>query len=449
MQKLIIYLCLLLLPGVSFCQGEVLDKVVGQVGNEYILLSEINEYFLAQKNQNSKITEDSKCEIVDNLLFQKLLTNQAKLDSVKVSNELVENQLDARIDRVLAYMNNDISQFEAYYGKSVSEMKDDLREDLKGQLYADEMQRKIVENVKVTPADVKAFFASIPYDSLPYYNAEVEYSELNFYPKTSKQERQRIKDKLESLRTRIVENGESFEDLAKKFSQDGSAPNGGDLGWSKRGAMVPEFEAAVFNLEEGQVSQIVETEFGYHLIKLLERRGNSFHARHILLRPEISDNDKKAALHELDSVVSMIKTDKLSFVDAVQKFSNKNFPSYTNGGRAINPHTENNFFEISDLEPDIYFTIDTMKVGNLSSPIAFTDPFGEKAYKVVRLDSRSEPHKADLEKDFSRLKENAINMRRQDTLDRWKMKTIHSTYINIQPEWTAQCPKLSVWLQPN
>ena len=268
------------MPGVSFCQGEVLDKVVGQVGNEYILLSEINEYFLAQKNQNSKITEDSKCDIVDNLLFQKLLTNQAKLDSVKVSNELVENQLDARIDRVLAYMNNDISQFEAYYGKSVSEMKDDLREDLKGQLYADEMQRKIVENVKVTPADVKAFFASIPYDSLPYYNAEVEYSELNFYPKTSKQERQRIKDKLESLRTRIVENGESFEDLAKKFSQDGSAPNGGDLGWSKRGAMVPEFEAAVFNLEEGQVSQIVETEFGYHLIKLLERRGNSFHCNH-------------------------------------------------------------------------------------------------------------------------------------------------------------------------
>ena len=238
-----------LLPTLVFAQREVLDKVIAQIGGESLLQSEVEDAYTMEAGRNPKVPTDLRCQIVENLLLQKLLTNQAKIDSVVVSNDMVENQLNARVDRVLAYMNNDVSQFESYYGKSVSEMKDELRGDLKDQLMAEEMKNKIVEKITITPSEVKQYFKSIPYDSLPYYNAEVEYSEINYYPKPSKAERQKITDKLNSIRTRIVENGEKFEDLAKKFSIDGSAAAGGDLGWAKRGAFVPEFVATAFNLE--------------------------------------------------------------------------------------------------------------------------------------------------------------------------------------------------------
>ncbi len=445
----ILYALVLFLPVACFAQTKVLNKVVAQVGGETILLNEIDDNYLGQTRGMTNIPPDLKCQIFEGLLMQKLLTNQAKIDSVKVSDEQVEGQLNARFDRVLAYMNNDMAQFEEYYGKSVNEMKDELREDLKDQMLADEMKNKVVDKITITPSEVKAYFKSIPRDSLPYYNSEVEYSELIFYPKPNKMERQRVIDKLNSIRQRIVENGEKFEDLAKKFSMDGSAAAGGDLGWAKRGAFVPEFEATAFNLEEGQVSSIVETEFGFHLIQLLERRGNSFHARHILIKPELSASDKEAAQKTLDSIIVLLKTGKLSFPDAVKKFSNKNYPSYSNGGRAINPHTNTNFFEISDLEPDVYFALDTMKLGGISTPIEIRDPYGETAYQVLMLQARTDPHRASLEKDFSRIKDSAIMNKRETELDNWIANKIRDTYISIDPEWLKTCPGAQKWKKAN
>ncbi len=445
----ILYALVLFLPVACFAQTKVLNKVVAQVGGETILLNEIDDNYLGQTRGMTNIPPDLKCQIFEGLLMQKLLTNQAKIDSVKVSDEQVEGQLNARFDRVLAYMNNDMAQFEEYYGKSVNEMKDELREDLKDQMLADEMKNKVVDKITITPSEVKAYFKSIPRDSLPYYNSEVEYSELIFYPKPNKMERQRVIDKLNSIRQRIVENGEKFEDLAKKFSMDGSAAAGGDLGWAKRGAFVPEFEATAFNLEEGQVSSIVETEFGFHLIQLLERRGNSFHARHILIKPELSASDKEAAQKTLDSIIVLLKTGKLSFPDAVKKFSNKNYPSYSNGGRAINPHTNTNFFEISDLEPDVYFALDTMKLGGISTPIEIRDPYGETAYQVLMLQARTDPHRASLEKDFSRIKDSAIMNKRETELDNWIANKIRDTYISIDPEWLKTCPGAQKWKKVN
>lgn len=220
----------LFMPIMCLAQPKVLNKVIAQVGGETVLLNEVEDNYLGQTRGMTNVPPDLKCQIFEGLLLQKLLTNQAKIDSVKVSDEQVENQLNARFDRVLAYMNNDMAQFEEYYGKSVNEMKDELREDLKDQMMAEEMKNKVVDKITITPSEVKAYFKSIPHDSLPYYNSEVEYSELVYYPKPNKLERQRVIDKLNSIRTRIVENGEKFEDLAKKFSMDGSAAAGGDLG---------------------------------------------------------------------------------------------------------------------------------------------------------------------------------------------------------------------------
>jgi peptidyl-prolyl cis-trans isomerase SurA len=441
------YLLLIIffLPFAVQSQEIVLNKVIARIGGETILMNDIEDNYLGQTRGMTNVPENLRCQIFEGLLLQKLLTNQAKIDSVKVSDDQVENQLNARFDRVLAYMNNDLAQFEEYYGKSVNEMKDELREDLKDQLMAEEMKNKIVEKLAITPSEVKDYFRSIPYDSLPYYSAEVEYSELDYYPKPNKIERQRVIDKLNSIRQRIVEQGESFEELAKKFSMDGSANAGGDLGWAKRGAFVPEFEAAAFNLEPGQVSSIVETEFGFHLIQLIERRGNSFHARHILIKPELSENDKKIALHTLDSVVTLIRKGELSFPAAVKKYGNKNFPSYSNGGRAVNPQTNTNFFEISDLEPDVYFTLDSMDVDQISAPFEFKDPYGEIAFRVLMLQSRTEPHKASLEKDYSRIKDNAMILKKDNELNNWVGKNIKETFVSIDPEWLAKCPTLEKW----
>jgi peptidyl-prolyl cis-trans isomerase SurA len=229
------YLLLIIffLPFAVQSQEIVLNKVIARIGGETILMNDIEDNYLGQTRGMTNVPENLRCQIFEGLLLQKLLTNKAKIDSVKVSDDQVENQLNARFDRVLAYMNNDLAQFEEYYGKSVNEMKDELREDLKDQLMAEEMKNKIVEKLAITPSEVKDYFRSIPYDSLPYYSAEVEYSELDYYPKPNKIERQRVIDKLNSIRQRIVEQGESFEDLAKKFSMDGSANAGGDLGWAK------------------------------------------------------------------------------------------------------------------------------------------------------------------------------------------------------------------------
>ena len=265
----------LLLTFSLFGQRKVIDQVVATVGSEIVLLSDVEERKALVAAQQGNLPENADCFILDNILSEKLLVNQAKIDSVVVSDEEVEAQLDARIDQILAYMNNDYRQFEDYYGQSVNEVKEEFREDLRNQLLAQRLQGEVVTGTTVTPSEVKAFFNRIPTDSIPYFDSEVEVREIVLRPKISEEQRQLAIDKLTNIRQRIVEGGEDFAELAKVFSDDfGSARIGGDLGWTKRGKFVPEFEAAAYKLDEGEVSKIIESEFGFHLIQLLERRGN-------------------------------------------------------------------------------------------------------------------------------------------------------------------------------
>lgn len=436
--------CFLLITTGSSAQREVIDKVVATVGGELVLLSEVEEQRALMASQQSDLPDDVRCDIMDQIMANKLLLNQSKLDSILVTDEEVEVQLDARIERILGFMNNDVSQFEEYYGQSINEVKAQFREDLKNQLLVERMRGDIMASVTVTPSEVKAFFKSIPSDSLPYFNSEVEIGEIVYKPKVNEEERNKAVTLLEELRERIVEGGEDFAELAGKYSDDGSARAGGDLGWAKRGRYVPEFEAAAFRLEKDEISPVIKSEFGYHIIQMQERRGNSIRVRHILIKPDITDADLELAREHLDSIRQLILDDSISFSYAVKRFGNEDQQSYNNDGRMVNPATGNTFFEIGDLDPDIYFTVDTMDVGGVSEPFMFRDQTGTRYFRVVQLQSRSSPHKADLKQDYSKIQKAAIEAKKSDFISDWIREKVGATYIDIDPMF-AGCPVLRKW----
>jgi len=425
-------------------QQMVVDKVVAVVGGELILLSEVEEQYALNKAQGGNLSEDARCRIVDNLLTTKLILNQAKLDSIEVTDAEVEEQLNARIDRILEFMNGDVSQFEDYYGQTINEVKKQFREDLLNQLLVERMRGQILQGVKVTPSEVRDFFQSIPKDSLPYFNAEVEIREVVYAPEVNAEERQRAIEQLEEIRARIVEGEAEFTAMAQKYSDDGSARVGGDLGWAKRGRYVPEFEAAAYKLDPMEVSPVIETQFGFHIIQMLERRGNSIRVRHILIRPEITEEDLAIAESTLDSVRGQILDGALSFSQAVKEYSFEETQSYTNDGRVVNPATGNTFFEIGDLDPDIYFAIDTVEVGGITAPFEFRSPTGETMFRIVQLQSRTAPHKADLELDYNRIMEAAKESKKNDYVNQWIDTRVQRTYIHVDPMY-ASCPNLAKW----
>lgn len=433
--------------GVFGQQPEIIDQVVAKVGGEIILLSDIESQFALMKSEQGSLPEEARCLILDNLMTQKLLLNQARIDSIEVGDEEVEGQLNARIDRILRLMNNDVSQFEAYYGRTITEVKSQLREDLKDQMLTERMQGSIMQQATITPREVRQFFAQIPEDSLPYFDSEVEIREIVMFPEVNATERQKAYDKLAELRQSITEGGESFAELATKYSDDpGSARNGGDLGWASRGDYVQEFEATAYNLEIGEVSEIIETEYGFHFMELLERRGNTIRLRHILLKPDITQADLDLTILKLDSVRRLIADDSLSFSDAVKEYSSEDRQSYNNDGRVVNPKSGDTFFEIADLEPEVYFAIEDLEVGEMTKPIAIRTQMGERAFQLVKVESLTNPHKASLDADYSKIRNAALEEKRARITSDWVENKIKSTFVEVTPSY-RQCPMMEVWME--
>lgn len=423
---------------------QLIDKVVGTVGQEIILLSEIEDQFsLAQKRQPG-LPVDARCQIMEAVMAQNLMLNQARLDSIVVTDDEIDSQLDARIQNILQYMGGDEKQFEDYYGATITDVRKQFRTDLENKLLIERMQQQIIADATVTPSEVKAFFDLIPKDSLPYFNSEVEVAEIIAYPETNDTERMAAKARLQEIRDQIVAGGD-FAALAKKYSNDqGSGAQGGDLGWAGRGNYVGEFEAEAYNLEVDELSEVIETEFGFHLLQLLGRRGNSVHVRHILITPNITPADEALTLHKLDSVRQLIMTDSIPFQYAVSRFSDENEGSYSNGGNLVNQKSGNTFFEVGDLDPDIYFTIDTMEVNDVSAPFQFLNPRGTKGYRMILLRSRTQPHKASLELDYAKIRAAALESKKTKFMNEWVDSHINNTYIQIDNQY-SNCEMLEKW----
>ena len=415
-------------------QSILIDKVVAKVGSEHILLSEVEEEFSYAKTKDPSLTDDIKCLIIDNMIAQKLVIYHAKIDSVEIAEDEVETQLDYRFESILRQMNGDEAFFQDYYGATVAEMKERFRDDQRHKILAEKMQYKLISEIEITPKEVEKFYKGVPSDSLPYFKSEMEISEIILTPKVNDIERNKALDKITDLRKKVVSGEASFADIASKFSQDpGSAVRGGDLGFAKRGVYVPEFEVTVFSLAKDEISEIIETEFGFHFIQLIERRGNTIRARHVLIKPEITADDLTLAKNKLDSIRQLIASDSMTFEEAVMKFSLKNLPSYSNSGRVKNQNTNNTFFAADDLDPDTYFAIFELKPGQLSSPLSIQLPDGQKAFRLIKLNTISKPHKASLKEDFDKIAGFAKESKKNEYFLKWLKKKREETFIYTDP----------------
>ncbi len=417
-----------------FGQSYLVDKVVAKVGSEYILLSDIEEEYAYAKSKNPTLSKDVKCSVLENMIAQKLIIYQAKIDSVEITDAEVNTQLDYRFESILRQMNGDEAFFEEYYGATVSEMKERYRDDQKQQILAEKMQHKLMGEIEITPKEVEAFYNKIPLDSLPYFKSEMEISEIVMTPKVNPASRQMALDKITDLRNKIIAGTITFEEAASKNSMDpGSALRGGDLGFAKRGVYVPEFEATVFSLKKDEISDVIETEFGFHVIQLLERRGNAVKARHILIKPEITSDDLEKTKLKLDTIRNKILVDSITFAAAVKKYSLKSLPSYANGGRVKNYNSNNTFFAADDLDPDTYFAVYSLKPGEIAKPILYSMPDGQKAYRLLQLNSISKPHRANLKEDYDKIANFAKESKKHEYFLKWLQEKRKETYIHIDP----------------
>lgn len=448
MKQRITHITLAILFALTTCQLQgqdtiVLDKIVAKIGGEVIFHSDVEEQMAMMRERKGNPGKTEQCLILESLMAQAMLVHYAKIDSVEVTEDEVDAEIDARMDQILTYMNNDRKLFQEVYGQTVSEMREQVKDDMQRKLLGDKMQAEIMKNVDITPAEVLEFYNRIPKDSLPYFNAEVELAELVIYPQINEEERTKALEKINKVKD-LLKAGEDFATLARKYSDDGSARDGGDLGWTTRGSFVPEFEATAFQLEVNETSDVIETEFGYHILQLLERRGNSIHTRHILVRPRITDADLQKTVNKLDSIKMLIAADSLSFPDAVHRFGDKRVQSYSNNGRMINPKTTNTFFETADVDSEIFFSIDTLKVWDITPPIEYRTPLGDYSYKIVQLQGRTTPHKANLKQDYSRIQDAAKESKRNVAFSDWVDKHIPNTYIVIDPQY-KDCPNIDKW----
>lgn len=434
-------------------QGIVLEELVARLGGEILLSSELKSQLDYQTAVTGSLSQDDSCRVIQDMFLGKLLIDQAKIDSIIVPEEQVEAELDRKIQHIIQMMNGDVERFQNYYGKNVSQVKRMMRKDLHDQMLSNLMQRQILSKVKITPKEVIDYFESIPRDSLPYFNSEVEVGELVMFPKVNQEEREKAIAHALQVK-KMLEEGQDFHTLARQHSDDpGSARMGGDLGWQMRGTFVPEFEAVAFNLEIGEISDLVETDFGFHIIRMMGRRGNRIHVEHILIKPEITKEDIRKTYEKLDSVRHLIVTLDMPWEIAVRQFGSDEVQSYHNGGRATNPLTGNTFFETPDLEPDVFFAIDTLEVGGLTKPLEVYDPSSRDEVatylKLVKLFSRTRPHTANLGLDYDKIKSAAIEQRQQNYLLDWLERKRSETYIDINPDYMPACPRMDLWREIN
>lgn len=442
-RKVVICFCILVFITIARGQESLLiDKVIAKVGSENILLSEVEEEFSYALKQKPGLEPEIKCEILESIIEQKVIIYQAKLDSVEISEDEVETQLDFRFDAVLRQMNGDESFFKEYYGATIAEMKDRYRDDQRQKLLAEKMQFDLLSAIEITPKEVEKFFRSIPPDSLPYFKSDIEFSEIVIKPVVNEVEKNNAFEKIRNLREKIVDGKEDFAKLASKYSQDpGSAVRGGDLGFAKRGSYVPEFEATVYSLQKDEISDIIETEFGFHIIQLLERKGNSVKARHILIKPEITSDDLNLTKTKLQEIKRLIENDSITFEKAVKEHSIKNLPSYSNSGRVKNYNNNSTFFAADELDADTYFTLFDLKPGQLSNVESFSFPNGEKAFRLLKLNSLSKPHRANLIEDYHKIANFAKESKKMEYFNNWIQERKKEMYIFIDPSF-GYCPNL-------
>ena len=427
---------------------ETVDKIAAQVGDNIILLSDIQAQKIQILQAGMELEPGIDCQILEQLMFQKLLLNQAELDSIIISDAQVDAEMEQRI-RVIEGQIGGREKLEAFYGKTIGDIKREFRSVIHDQLLSQEMERTITADVSVTPREVQRFYESIPYDSIPLISSQLSFQQIVQYPEITAEDKDRAFNKLNEIRTKIVEGGKSFSTQARIHSMDpGSASKGGTIE-ATRGMMVPQFEAAVFSLEKNGVSDVFETDYGYHIVKLLDRKGDDYKCQHILIIPEFDYIAVEMAERRMDSCYRLLQSGKITWEEAVQQFSNDE-STKQNNGTITNPITGDIMWEMEDLnqvDQQIYLLTNSMEAGEISKPSLYTNMIERKeGIRIVRLVKRTSAHRANLKDDYALIKTAAENDKKQKMIAEWTASKIGNAYIRIDEEF-HDCEFFNNWLQ--
>ncbi len=420
----------------ALAQSNMIDGVVWVVGDNAIMRSDVEEQRMRLQYEGTRLKGDPYCVIPERIALQKLFLHQAQIDSVVASESQIEMQVNMRMDHFLREIGSK-EKMEEYFKKTTSEIKEEMRQTIADQMTIQMEQQKITGDIKLTPAEVREFYESLPADSVPMVPAAVEVQIITLEPPIPQEDLEATKNRLREYAERVNNGTADFSMLARLYSDDqGTASKGGELGFFGRGTMVQEFTNAAFALTEpGQVSRVFQTEFGYHIVQLIEKRGDRINCRHILLRPRVSAPIKEKTFEKLDSLATAIRSGKMTFEMAAIDFSaDKN--TRMNGGVMTNENTSASKFEYQELPPEVAKVVYNMGVGEISQPFAMMDKsLGREVYAIVKLKQKTANHKANLNDDYQLLKQHCEAAKQQEILSKWIEQKIEETYIYIAPDW--------------
>lgn len=421
-----------------------IDRIIAVVGREAVLYSDLVVRVEQAKQGGGQSGRALECDLLEDVLYEKLLLEQAKLDSVESDDGQVNAELDRRIRYFVQQIGSE-KKLEEFYGKSIAEIKADFRQQVKDQLMVQQMQQRITADVNITPREVKRFYERIPEDSIPFISAEVEHAVILRVPKPSEEEDRRVRRRMEEFREAVANGTKEFCTVAILYSEDpGSAKECGELGMVPPGVMVPEFDAVAASLKEGEVSQVFKTQYGWHFMQLIERRGEQYNARHVLMRPVVSPADLAGARNLLDSLRSEILAGRLSFEKAASEYSDDE-ESRGQNGLVIEPNDNSTRWAIGELDQQTFFVLDKLKPGEVGEPQLVVQPDGMKAYRLIKLISRSEPHRANLKDDYRLIQQAAEGKQRSELIDRWINEHIGAIYVRLDEDHLS-CPFKYTWV---
>lgn len=427
-----------------------LDKIIATVGNEIILQSDIQgQINHVSQTSGGFISKAQECSMFEDLLFQKLLVNQARLDSLVVPEAQIEGEMNSKIQYFLSQLGGDQKALENFYGKSIEGMKQDFRGLIEDRLLAEMMQQQIMQSVSVTPSDVYTFYQNIPKDSLPIMDEQYEVEILVIKPLIEQQDVDKVKADLELWRDQVATGQKSMSTIAVLYSEDpGTRSKGGKTGFQPRGTFVPEFEEIAYNLEKGEVSRVFETEYGYHFMQLIERRGESVNVAHILKKAKVRPENLISAKQKADSVYQLLATDSISFKYAVKSFS-EDEKTNNNNGIIQNPYTMGSRFDaklLQQYKPQVYNSIRWLSQNQLSKPFLVQNPVDGEAYVIARVTYKKEKHKANLQDDYQMIENATKSELQQKEFMNWISKQLYNTYIRVNKEY-INCEFDNNWLK--
>ena len=420
--------------------AQEIDKIIAIVGDEIVLLSEVENQYLQYISQGVTSNEELRCEVLEDLMTQKLLIFSCKQDSISVTKEEIEQEVGTRVNYYVDQIGS-IEKVEQYFEKDIYQIKKVLSEIVEDQFLIQRMQSSITKDVKITPFDVNEYYEKMDKLELPLIEDSYKLSQIIIKPKMSEDQINKLTDRLNAFRKRVL-NGEDFKVLAALYSDDpGSANNGGEIGFVSRGTFVSEFEKVAFRLKKDEVSEIVKTNFGYHIIQLIERRGDQVNVRHILLKPKYSSTSLQNARLRIDSIYNKIKNNEISFSEAIKSYSDDD--TKNNNGLLINPSNGSSTYTIAELGPSIKYLIEGLDQGDFTKPVKVESNEGS-IYRILNVVEKISSHTANLDLDYDFFQTQALNFKKQEKLDEWIEKRIKNTYVELK-EIDKNCKSRYKW----